>query len=133
MSVPWTISQPPAMAWPLIAAITGFDGVQSRSMARRPSVGSATTASSNSSAGFRAPVVSGIELAEVGAGTEGLVARAGDDGDAEPVVVVDLLPRLGQADDHLRVQGVAGLGPVERDDRHVPVALEIDDGHEGCS
>ena len=48
------------MAWPLTAAITGFDGVQSRSIARPPSPRSATTISSNSFSGWRAPVVSGM-------------------------------------------------------------------------
>ncbi len=42
------------------------------------------------------------EPVEIGAGAEGLVAGAGEDRDADVGVVVDVLPRVGEAAEHLR-------------------------------
>jgi hypothetical protein len=64
-------------------------------------------------------------ILEVVAGAEGLVAGAGDDGDPEVRVGLELVERL----DHLLVRhgmaGVVDLRTVDRDDHQVAVGLDL--------
>ncbi len=60
MSVPWTSSMPPAMAWPLSAEMIGFSGSKLRSRARLVMPGSAATFSSHSFSGLRVPETMGM-------------------------------------------------------------------------
>ena len=51
----------------------------------------------------------------VAAGAEGLVALAGEDDDADLVVVAGAVERVSQLEERLRPEGVAHLGAVDRD------------------
>src|SRR5262249_21172210 len=66
------------------------------------------------------------ETVEVGTGAERLVARPGEHRDADSLVVVDVLPGVGKAAQHLGVDRVAHLGPVHGDDGDA-VALLVQD------
>ena len=61
------------------------------------------------------------ELDDVGAGREGPVAGAGEDDDPRPTVAVELLERVGQLGEEREAQRVAGLGPIDRDERDAVV------------
>ena len=63
------------------------------------------------------------ELGDVGAGDERLLARAGDDDDADRVVVLDLGERGEQLVAHLLVQGVQLVGAVDGEDGDAALAL----------
>ena len=65
---------------------------------------------------------------EVHAGAEA-AARAGEDADGERVVAVELVQRGGDPLRHRAVDGVAGLGTVDRDDEDRVAALGQDGGH----
>ena len=74
----------------------------------------------------------GIELhdaAQVGAGAERDVARAGDDHGTHIIVGRELGPRVGEATERFRVQRVALLGPVDAHQRDVAVTFDHDRGH----
>ena len=62
------------------------------------------------------------EAIEVGAGGE-VAVGAGHDPDAQLGVAVEQVPRVAEAAEHLGVEGVALVGPVQRDGEHVAVAL----------
>src|SRR5207245_695095 len=57
---------------------------------------------------------------QVGPGAEGLLAGAREHDHAHLVVGLGLGRRLPQAGDHVPRHGVAALGPIDRDPRHVP-------------
>ena len=66
-----------------------------------------------------------IAAVEVGTGRE-VAIGAGEDGSPDVVVAVDQVPGIGEAAEHLGVEGVALLGAVEGDLEDVPVALDED-------
>ena len=67
----------------------------------------------------------GREAAEVGAGAEDLVARAGEDDRAHRVVVAGALHRVDQGREQLAVEGVALVRAVQGDRRDpVPDLVE---------
>jgi hypothetical protein len=68
-------------------------------------------------------VVDRHERLEVRA-SAGRVARAGEDGDVDGVVVAEVLPDLDQRLVHGGIDRVLGLGAIERDARD-PVALLV--------
>jgi hypothetical protein len=49
--------------------------------------------------------------------------RAGDHRDGQVRVLVQLVDRVGQALAHRQVHRIARFRPVDRDDKHAPVAL----------
>jgi hypothetical protein len=57
------------------------------------------------------------EAVQVGAGAERVVAGAGEDRDADVRIVAHVLPRVGEAAEHLGVQRVPHLGAVHRERR----------------
>ena len=65
---------------------------------------------------------------QVGAGHEG-AGNAGDDRHPEVVVVTEVAPRLGEVAEAVEVEGVAALGPVDRDDDDVIGAWLVADRH----
>jgi len=62
---------------------------------------------------------------DVGAGGEGLVARAGQDQAADAVVVFDGVEEVGQVLEQRRVQRVQRLGPVQGHQR-IAVGVAFD-------
>jgi hypothetical protein len=70
-----------------------------------------------------------VHLLEIGAGAERLVARAGDDRDAERVVAVELLEPTAQLAGRRQVECVHGLGPVQRDPDHGALGLVENGAH----
>ena len=52
-------------------------------------------------------------LLDVGAGGEGLVARAGQDQAADAVIVLDRIEEVRQVPEQGRVEGIQRLGPVQ--------------------
>src|SRR5262249_24208082 len=56
------------------------------------------------------------------------VAPAGEDGDAQLVVAIELVPGVVETAHHLAVDGVALLGTVQSDDEDVSVLLDDDGG-----
>ena len=71
--------------------------------------------------------VAGVDLLEVGAGAEHR-RLAREDADPDAVVGLDLVDRVLDALGDGAVDGVAGLGPVDLDDRERSPLLEVD-GH----
>ena len=51
-------------------------------------------------------------LLQVAAGAEGLLAGAGEDGDAQCRVALETVPRRAQTLAHLAAQAVARIGPI---------------------
>ena len=62
---------------------------------------------------------------EIPSGGEELLARAGDDGDAQRLVVAELDEYLVQASTGREIDGV-GLGPVDRDLEYAAVGDGLD-------
>ena len=117
MSEASAISKPPPIATPLTAAITGFS--RSKRLARPPKPLAGCTG--------RLPVLLldlGVVL-EVVAGAERLVAGAGDDGDPQLGIGVELVERLDQLLVRHRMARVVDLRPVDGDDHQAAVGLDL--------
>ena len=111
-----TISKPPASAGPLTAAMIGL-GKSRVTMPAKPPLPRAMS--------FASPC--GDDL-EVGAGREHL-APPGQHDRAQRGVGFDLVEQRGHRLAHLGADRVAGLGPVQRDERDVLAPFEFDDCH----
>ena len=106
---------PPAIAGPSTAAISGL-------VSRKPLSSPLMTDGSNPALKLSSGEPLGRRL-EVHAGAE-VAAGAGEDADPDRVVAVDPVPGLLHDRHHLAGEGVAGLGPVHRDDELVAVLLD---------
>ncbi len=105
-------SNPPVIAGPLTAPITGF------------SIGGNGPPECVASVGVAAEVAAGrSELLEVEARAERRIS-AGEDHHVDVVTTVGLAEQLGQEPQHLGGQRVAGGGPVERHRRDAIADLE---------
>src|SRR5690606_39794217 len=66
-----------------------------------------------------------LHLLDVGAGREGLL-RAGDDDRADARILLEAVERRVELADELRVEGIEGLRPVERDEADLAARLHED-------
>ena len=117
MSQASAISKPPPMATPFTAAITGLS--RSKRLASPPKPLGGWTG--------RLPVLLldlGVVL-EVVAGAERLVAGAGDDGDPQLGIGLELVEGLGQFLVRHGMAGVVDLRPVDRDDHQAAVGFDL--------
>ena len=114
------ISQPPARAAPLTAAMIGLGNCRWVMPAKPPEPPMMAPPSPEAKALRSMP------------GREGLVTGTGDDDDRAPVVGLELVERVGHAHADVAVDGVARLGPVDGEDLDVSSAFAFDCGHR-CS
>ena len=80
--------------------------------------------------GGEARGVAGVDRLEVGAGAEDVAllgAGAGEDADPDLVVLLELVDGRLDALGDVAVDGVAGLGAVDRDDGDVALEFVVDD------
>ena len=97
------VSQPPPSAKPLMAAITGLPRFSMRSSTSCPN---RLDCSASNAGGL-------CELADVGAGDEGLVARSCQDDTAHVGVVPRILKGGSQVFPRRRIQCIEHLGPID--------------------